>query len=153
MDIDRLYEKAQSATPGPWKSTAVDQWELDDEEVDQAGVDTPSGSLTWDDHGGEVFKPEDARFIAAANPKAIMKLIDTLRESRENEVQCSGMCLTGADVGVYGNGIAYPHKSCPKHGDPVAYGISGDMLLDEFRERIAELEAEVASLQGQQEEE
>jgi hypothetical protein len=33
--------------------------------------------------------------------------------------QCSGVCMTGADVGVpeYGHLIAYAHPDCPLHGD------------------------------------
>lgn len=30
---------------------------------------------------------------------------------------CNGMCLTGGDVGVPFEGIAYPHPDCPEHGD------------------------------------
>ncbi len=146
MDIDKIYEKAKAATPGPWWATTGDAWDADGNPVPQASIETAEGCLTWDDHSGEVFKPEDADYIAEANPKAIMELIDALREARENEVQCSGMCLTGSDVGVYGSGIAYPHDSCPKHGDPVAFGIKGDALLDGYRARIAELETEIILL-------
>lgn len=30
---------------------------------------------------------------------------------------CNGICLTAADVGVPVSGIAYPHPTCPAHGD------------------------------------
>lgn len=31
--------------------------------------------------------------------------------------ECDGLCLTSADMGVPGYGIAYPHPGCPAH-DP-----------------------------------
>lgn len=35
----------------------------------------------------------------------------------QDEPQCNGMCMTGADIGVpeY-SGIAYAHPDCPEHG-------------------------------------
>lgn len=38
--------------------------------------------------------------------------------SEEEEPECNGICLSGADLGVpeYG-GIAYAHPDCPEHGD------------------------------------
>lgn len=32
--------------------------------------------------------------------------------------ECDGICLTGSDVGIPSNEIAYPHPDCPAHGDP-----------------------------------
>ena len=36
----------------------------------------------------------------------------------DEDDQCNGICLSGADIGVpeYG-GIAYAHPDCPEHGD------------------------------------
>jgi hypothetical protein len=33
------------------------------------------------------------------------------------EAGCDGLCVTGADIGVPGYGVAYPHPGCPAH-DP-----------------------------------
>jgi len=37
----------------------------------------------------------------------------------DEEEECNGICLSGADLGVpeYG-GIAYAHPDCPEHGYP-----------------------------------
>lgn len=29
--------------------------------------------------------------------------------------ECDGLCVTSADVGVPGYGVAYPHPGCPEH--------------------------------------
>ncbi len=57
---------AEAATSGRWSVRRGD---------DAASVRTPDGSLTWDDHGGEVFTAEDAAFIAATDPQFILDLI------------------------------------------------------------------------------
>ena len=84
IDLDRLQARSEKATSGPWKATEPSSWG-DDDDILQAGVDVPGGSLTWDDHGGEVFKPEDALFIAEAH-QAVPELIRAVKElSQENE--------------------------------------------------------------------
>lgn len=30
---------------------------------------------------------------------------------------CNGICLTGYDIGLESSAIAYPHPTCPVHGD------------------------------------
>lgn len=76
MNIDALYDKAKYATYGPWSSVAGDE---------AYGVDDFDGnSITWDDHGGEVFSRENAYYISAANPQAIIELIDYTRDLRED---------------------------------------------------------------------
>jgi hypothetical protein len=30
-------------------------------------------------------------------------------------VECDGLCVTAADVGVPGHGVAYAHPGCPAH--------------------------------------
>jgi len=32
-----------------------------------------------------------------------------------SESACDGLCITGADIGIPGPGVAYPHPSCPEH--------------------------------------
>lgn len=78
MDIDFIREKAKAATPGPWWATTGDAWDADGDPVPQASIETVEGCLTWDDHGGEVFKPEDAEYIEAVNPHVVLNLIEEL---------------------------------------------------------------------------
>lgn len=33
------------------------------------------------------------------------------------ERECPGQCLTGYDIGLPSNAVAYPHPDCPVHGD------------------------------------
>ena len=55
--LAEIQARAEKATPGPWEDWGG---------VDANGVTRASGPITWDDHGGEVFKPADADFIAHA---------------------------------------------------------------------------------------
>lgn len=49
--------------------------------------------------------------------------MDVATEEEQEEAECNGMCLYGADLGVpeYG-GLAHAHPDCPAHGDPVEDG-------------------------------
>lgn len=31
------------------------------------------------------------------------------------EPECDGMCITASDLGVFVEGVAYPHPGCPAH--------------------------------------
>ena len=42
---------------------------------------------------------------------------DTGAELWTGDLECSGSCLTGFDVGVPYGGVAYAHPMCPLHGD------------------------------------
>lgn len=92
MDIDRTYQKAKAATPGPWWSTTGGAWDADGNPVTQASIETAEGCLTWDDHGGEVFRPEDAEYIAAVNPAVVIELVEEL-EILQLELASSAMML------------------------------------------------------------
>lgn len=81
IDLDKLQALEEKATPGPWEATEPNSCG-DDDDILQSGVDVPGGSLTWDDHNGEVFKPEDARFIAEAR-QAVPELIRAVKELAE----------------------------------------------------------------------
>lgn len=76
---DQLRALAAAATPGPWVAGEPRGWGDNDDEP-QSDIDTPAGVLTWDDHGGEVFKPDDAEFIAAAR-NALPALLDALDQA------------------------------------------------------------------------
>lgn len=65
---------------GVWRKLEDVEWPADDGEmVKQAAIGTDSGPLTWDDHGGDVFTPEDARLIVgmAGNPE-LLDAIDAM---------------------------------------------------------------------------
>lgn len=87
--LEAVKALAEAATSGRWSVSRGD---------DAASVRTPAGSLTWDDHGGEVFTAEDAAFIAATDPQFILDLIanrnywkqqaaDNLRMAEEQHAQ------------------------------------------------------------------
>jgi hypothetical protein len=65
-DVEELKRLAEAATPGPWKQT---DWQSCDEPID-AGVATESGQAV-----AGTMQLEDATFIAAANPQAVLALI------------------------------------------------------------------------------
>ena len=84
MNLEDIRNRLAAITPGKWKHTP--------------GVSTPASSvdigepsngfvhsLTWDDHGGEVFQPGDAEFIAHA-PEDMAKLIEALETIRNYPV-------------------------------------------------------------------
>jgi hypothetical protein len=63
--------------------------------------------------------------LLTANQREILmtgicpKCWDAMREATDPDAdaECSGVCLTGADVGVPFDGIAYAHPDCPLHGE------------------------------------
>lgn len=74
MNITELKELAEKATPGPWKagSATVTGAETDD-----------SPSLDAKLYGGNgQAKARNARYIAAANPAAILELITQLEDAQ-----------------------------------------------------------------------
>ena len=84
IDLDELQKLAEAATPGPWVADPPRAWDTDDDggyQMQSSLRVMDAGSITWDDHGGEVFRPEDAEFIAAANPQATLELIERMREA------------------------------------------------------------------------
>lgn len=75
-DTERLRKLADAAAGGPWAAEHGSDWDLDGRQVPQSSVRRPDRvSITWDDHGGEVFVPADAEFIAAAR-EAVPALLD-----------------------------------------------------------------------------
>ena len=81
IDRDQLRELAKNATPGPWTVEHGSDWGLDGRQVPQSSVSRADrATITWDDHGGEVFVPADAEFIAAAR-QAVPALLDMLDQA------------------------------------------------------------------------
>lgn len=88
LDEARLRELAEAATPGPWKyqgppdvgySTFVGRFEAENGTV----VCDFGDSETYYPSEGSPPDPEDAAFIAAANPATILALLDALSAERE----------------------------------------------------------------------
>lgn len=52
----------------------------------------------------------------------------THREWTVNDPDCNGICISGADVGVGGDLVAYPHPACPAHRDDPTCGALGEEL-------------------------
>jgi hypothetical protein len=88
-DRKRLRELAEKATPGTWESTGNDIW-IDTREQVCCG-NPRGGDAPWDEPvccgepdivGGQEqvgsAGTDDAKFIAAANPAAILSLLDTI---------------------------------------------------------------------------
>ena len=76
IDTKALRKLADAATPGPWTVDHGSDWDLDGSQVPQSSVRRPDRvAITWDDHGGEVFVPADAAFIAASR-EAVPALLD-----------------------------------------------------------------------------
>ena len=71
--LAEIRARAENATDGPWEDWGG---------VDANGVTRASGPITWDDHGGEVFKPADAEFIAHARTDvpALLAAVEAVRE-------------------------------------------------------------------------
>lgn len=78
-DRARLRDLAAKATTGPWTVEHGSDWDSDEGQVTQSSVRRADrAAITWDDHGGEVFMPADAEFIAAADPATVTALLDDL---------------------------------------------------------------------------
>lgn len=77
MDVDELRRLAQAATPGPWKQHLVDDTCVTDDRRDICTT-FPEGGYDDDvDFNTDIEGRErDAAFIAAANPAAIIAILD-----------------------------------------------------------------------------
>jgi uncharacterized protein YciI len=77
MQLDDLQRVAEQATPGPWHPLVYGQ---------QADVRaTREGGSTWI---AECRAKEDATYIAAIDPRSLLKLIAVARAAQEYEGTC-----------------------------------------------------------------
>lgn len=86
MDVNKLRELAQKATPGPWR----------------VGTPPPNGEQTIGTRlglmvavattGAGVSSESNADFIAAANPAAILDLIDRLEAAEKDAKRYESFC-------------------------------------------------------------
>lgn len=75
-DYTKLRELAQQATPGPWEAMPRLRG--------QCAVWGDGNPIAWeqDDMHEGVFTDTDAEFIAAANPTAVLAILDELRDAK-----------------------------------------------------------------------
>lgn len=60
----------------------------------------------------------------------------------EPEPECDGLCLTGADIGVPGPGVAYAHPGCPAHDPDQVCGCGNpDRCLSPTHGQVSHAEA------------
>lgn len=96
VDIERLKQLAQAASPGPWTITehapefdfeasySIAIGEDDDAICDQSYYPSAPNRI------------EDARFIAAANPATVLELITELERCRESATRQAGERIVSA---------------------------------------------------------
>lgn len=63
--------------------------------------------------GGTVSRPLADQITQALSEA---RRIDTSEDSDQD--QCCGICITGAEVGVFTAGVAYAYPGCPEHDPP-----------------------------------
>lgn len=102
-----LLDLADAASDGPWTVGVSDgeAWP----------VDTASGSLTWDDHGGAVFTRPDAEFIAAARV-AIPELVHKV--TSQSAVIRTVLALHAPIDWDFGSGGVLVCRECVRLGGP-----------------------------------
>ena len=89
MIHDELRKLAEAATPGPWDLGTKPQGKYTSGTIKKNGVEI---AVTWaaawnDDYDtGSLPYKENAAFIAAANPKTVLELLDEIAEL-EGEIE------------------------------------------------------------------
>ena len=75
----RLREAAHAATPGPWRVMVAAQFGKQD------WLEVGVGPYTWSSRHqlGIPDKPEDAAFIALADPTTVLALLDTIERYKD----------------------------------------------------------------------
>jgi hypothetical protein len=95
IDLDRIEQLARAATPGPWDNHSVNG-----DPIESVWLEDGNVVATWaiKEPRFELHAPqarEDAAFIAAANPTAVLELVQRLRAGEAENVQLktAGMSL------------------------------------------------------------
>lgn len=83
VDTKRLRELAEAATPGPWE----DYYETGIRPCVMAYDENDKGLRTLRSYIADTQFPQDKAFIAAANPQAIIALIDELEKTERENVR------------------------------------------------------------------
>lgn len=80
-DLDKLRELAEAATPGPWEADhreVSQHWTRPEPRQTVASHEVDCMAYCYGGTGRGIERPEDAEFIAAANPAAVTDLIDRI---------------------------------------------------------------------------
>ena len=80
-DRDELRKLAEAATPGPWEADGGEisqHWSRPEPWREIIGTRVACGSYCYGGTAQGVERTEDAEFIAAANPAAVLGLLDQL---------------------------------------------------------------------------
>lgn len=103
-----------AATEGPWEVGEVINWG-DENDVPQVPVLSNNRAITWDDHGGEVFKPEDGAAIVDAHnhlPALIAMVEAVLGAHQPVEIEPSDT-ICGGCSNLLPNGRYMPTSEWP----------------------------------------
>jgi hypothetical protein len=90
INIARLRELAEKATPGPWHKSG----NLNNNVIQTSHITRDVWHICACFHAGE----PDAEFIAAANPQTILSLLDELEQLRKDAVSCVEFCKKEFEV-------------------------------------------------------
>ncbi len=128
--FSELKAAAMAATPGPW---FVHEKPCEDGNY---GIDTSDNEWTaeavvwWGFARQSIWKEEDARFIAAANPAAVLELLAELEATRKQSQELAKQCVRlGARAAIAERKLATPVRL-------VAYRNSPDMHTKQYYEAI-----------------
>lgn len=130
--LSEMRGVAEAATQGEWRATEAREWG-DDEKLQSAVMVSEGETLTWDDHGGEVFHPADASHIATFDPSTVLALLDAL-EAKTAEVDAKADYVSDLEERV---------RQRDNHVIPVLHA----RIKEAERERDAAL-AEVSKIEG-----
>lgn len=79
--LSELKAAAMAATPGPWRALSFDE---------RLGIDGDDGAILVCEHITKQ-RPQDALFIATANPAVILALLAELEFEKQNNSGVAGM--------------------------------------------------------------
>ena len=94
MTHDELRKLAEAATPGPWDLGTKPEGKYTSGTIKKNGVEI---AVTWpadwnDDYDtGSLPYKENAAFIAAANPKKVLELLDEIADLKLSAVAFAGV--------------------------------------------------------------
>lgn len=98
IDLESLEQKARAASPGPWVVHADGKEFGSSDRSTNPGVDTADGQVVcwWGTGLCGIPQNPDAEFIASANPKTLLAMVEEIRELR----RALGGMLFAFDDGV-----------------------------------------------------
>ncbi len=98
MDLENLKRLAKETTLKPWKAGVLESHSLRTDENGKQFIDTrmhgcgPGHSYEDDDEDVNSTTLADCKFIAAANPQTILKLIESIETARSALIKADHLC-------------------------------------------------------------